>query len=242
VNFTVSAKRSLTHHSRGRRRRRDTSPTKQKAAAPGGGGGLNATVFRSVYHAWGGREFQLADLVLQLQFPSLELGDPERVRGRMRHRVLDFALKRLMFAFKLRHIDLQRHVGPSYPLFPTRRFCHRDFGESKAIVAALPKHLRFLKLALTDSLPHNPRRLRPIANGRDGLAMGSGLSEDEAAEFEQELSRLKQEHRDLDTAIEALERMVAGDQLQIQRLKKRKLILKDRIGFLEDQLTPDIIA
>jgi hypothetical protein len=72
--------------------------------------------------------------------------------------------------------------------------------------------------------------------------MGSGLSEDEAAEFEQELSRLKQEHRDLDTAIEALERMVAGDQLQIQRLKKRKLILKDRIGFLEDQLTPDIIA
>jgi hypothetical protein len=72
--------------------------------------------------------------------------------------------------------------------------------------------------------------------------MGSDLSQDEAAEFERELARLKQEHRDLDTAIEALERMVAGDQLQIQRLKKRKLILKDRIGFLEDQLTPDIIA
>jgi hypothetical protein len=81
-----------------------------------------------------------------------------------------------------------------------------------------------------------------LADGRDGLLMGSGLSQDEAAEFEQELARLKQEHRDLDTAIEALERMVAGDQLQIQRLKKRKLILKDRIGFLEDQLTPDIIA
>ena len=68
------------------------------------------------------------------------------------------------------------------------------------------------------------------------------MSQDEVAEYEQELARLKQEHRDLDTAIEALERMVAGDQLQIQRLKKRKLILKDRIGFLEDQLTPDIIA
>jgi hypothetical protein len=54
--------------------------------------------------------------------------------------------------------------------------------------------------------------------------------------------RRKQEHRDLDTAIEALERMVAGDQLQIQRLKKRKLVLKDRIMRLEDQLTPDIIA
>ena len=72
--------------------------------------------------------------------------------------------------------------------------------------------------------------------------MGSNLSQNEVIEFEQELARLKQEHRDLDTAIEALERMVAGDQLQIQRLKKRKLILKDRIGFLEDQLTPDIIA
>ena len=72
--------------------------------------------------------------------------------------------------------------------------------------------------------------------------MGSDLSQDEAQELQSELSRLKQEHRDLDTAIEALERMVAGDQLQIQRLKKRKLALKDRITFLEDQLTPDIIA
>ena len=72
--------------------------------------------------------------------------------------------------------------------------------------------------------------------------MGSTLSQEETAELESELARLKQEHRDLDMAIEALERMVAGDQLQIQRLKKRKLILKDRISFLEDQLTPDIIA
>jgi hypothetical protein len=65
---------------------------------------------------------------------------------------------------------------------------------------------------------------------------------DETDELETELARLKQEHRDLDTAIEALERMVAGDQLQVQRLKKRKLFLKDRILRLEDQLTPDIIA
>ena len=68
------------------------------------------------------------------------------------------------------------------------------------------------------------------------------LVQDNTAELELQLARLKQEHRDLDTAIEALERMVAGDQLQIQRLKKRKLALKDRITFLEDQLTPDIIA
>jgi hypothetical protein len=56
------------------------------------------------------------------------------------------------------------------------------------------------------------------------------------------LARLKQEHRDLDTAIDALESMIAGDQLQVQRLKKRKLALKDQIIRLEDQLTPDIIA
>ena len=60
--------------------------------------------------------------------------------------------------------------------------------------------------------------------------------------LEAELARLKQEHRDLDSAIEALEQNVAGDQLQVQRLKKRKLVLKDRMSFVEDQLTPDIIA
>ncbi|MGO4573595.1 YdcH family protein [Microvirga sp. 2TAF3] len=62
------------------------------------------------------------------------------------------------------------------------------------------------------------------------------------AELEADLSRLKQEHRDLDSAIEALEHIIAGDQLQVQRLKKRKLVLKDRIMRIEDQITPDIIA
>jgi hypothetical protein len=63
-----------------------------------------------------------------------------------------------------------------------------------------------------------------------------------ASTLEAELTRLRQEHRDLDTAIDALERAVTGDQLQIQRLKKRKLVLRDRVSFIEDQLTPDIIA
>src|SRR3712207_8554168 len=56
----------------------------------------------------------------------------------------------------------------------------------------------------------------------------------EFAEMEAELARLKQEHRDLDMAIDALESMVAGDQLQVQRLKKRKLALKDQIIRLEE--------
>ena len=73
----------------------------------------------------------------------------------------------------------------------------------------------------------------------------TGGDEDTRAEEDaarNELARLREEHRDLDNAIEALERVGAGDRLQIQRLKKRKLSLKDRIQFLEDQLTPDIIA
>ncbi len=62
------------------------------------------------------------------------------------------------------------------------------------------------------------------------------------SEIESELARLREEHRDLDMAIDALEAMVAGDRLQLQRLKKRKLFLRDRIQYLEDQITPDIIA
>ena len=56
------------------------------------------------------------------------------------------------------------------------------------------------------------------------------------------LERLQQEHRDLDAAISALQDSPGADVIQVQRLKKRKLGLKDRIGFIEDQLTPDIIA
>lgn len=56
------------------------------------------------------------------------------------------------------------------------------------------------------------------------------------------LAVLKVEHRDLDAAIDALTLAGAQDQLQIARLKKRKLALKDQIAMLEDYLVPDIIA
>ncbi|HEX8467618.1 MAG TPA: DUF465 domain-containing protein [Allosphingosinicella sp.] len=56
------------------------------------------------------------------------------------------------------------------------------------------------------------------------------------------LVQMRQEHRDLDAAIEALRAAPATDQLQLARLKKRKLRLKDEIALLEDQLIPDIIA
>jgi hypothetical protein len=68
------------------------------------------------------------------------------------------------------------------------------------------------------------------------------VTEQEQIELEAQLSRLRQEHRDLDTAIEALEVSPGRDIIQVQRLKKRKLVLRDKIGFIEDQLTPDISA
>ncbi|QDZ09120.1 DUF465 domain-containing protein [Sphingomonas panacisoli] len=62
------------------------------------------------------------------------------------------------------------------------------------------------------------------------------------AQIIQRLGMLRTEHRDLDSAIDALRLMGTGDQLQIARMKKRKLALRDEITLLEDQLIPDIIA
>ena len=61
-------------------------------------------------------------------------------------------------------------------------------------------------------------------------------------ELREILAQLQMEHRDLDNEILGLEGMGHADQLQIKRLKKRKLQLKDQIKSVEDQLTPDIIA
>jgi hypothetical protein len=75
--------------------------------------------------------------------------------------------------------------------------------------------------------------------------MGSGgrrLTEDEEREVRRELAELREEHRDLDAAIAALADSPSRDTISLQRLKKRKLVLKDRITDLEDRLLPDIIA
>jgi len=66
-----------------------------------------------------------------------------------------------------------------------------------------------------------------------------GVSEDE---LRKRLEALKIEHRDLDAAIDALTLAGSTDQLQLARLKKRKLKLKDQIALIEDYLIPDIIA
>ena len=68
------------------------------------------------------------------------------------------------------------------------------------------------------------------------------MESEEICELRATLLKLKQEHRDLDSAINALAESGRADQLQLKRLKKKKLTLKDEIARIEDQLLPDIIA
>ncbi len=56
------------------------------------------------------------------------------------------------------------------------------------------------------------------------------------------IAQLRERHGDLDAAIDSLSASGTADQLQLRRLKKQKLMLKDQIATLEDQLLPDIIA
>ena len=62
------------------------------------------------------------------------------------------------------------------------------------------------------------------------------------ARIRRRLDEARIEHRDLDHAIAALGEQAAPDQLGVARLKKRKLLLRDEIALLQDQLIPDIIA
>jgi hypothetical protein len=65
---------------------------------------------------------------------------------------------------------------------------------------------------------------------------------EEISAIEARIAELKLEHRDLDDVVQRLMQTPIQDQLQLQRLKKRKLLVKDQIAILERQLTPDIPA
>lgn len=68
------------------------------------------------------------------------------------------------------------------------------------------------------------------------------MDEVELAMLEQRIMQLKIEHRDLDDVIKRLGDQLVYDQVQLQRLKRRKLLLKDQISWLERQVDPDIPA
>ena len=85
-----------------------------------------------------------------------------------------------------------------------------------------------------------PRRRRSRRQGKFGMHDDTPPANDEG--LRARIAEMRQEHQDLDAAVEALESLPMPDQLQIARLKKKKLGLRDEIQRLEDQLTPDIIA
>jgi hypothetical protein len=83
---------------------------------------------------------------------------------------------------------------------------------------------------------------RPSERGQGRVKPTVAMTHEEERALREQLARLQQEHRDLDAAIAALVLSPGSDLIQVQRLKKRKLVLRDRIRAIEDQLTPDIIA
>ncbi len=72
--------------------------------------------------------------------------------------------------------------------------------------------------------------------------IASGMKRTDDRDLRELLMKLTSEHRELDNQIIALDVSAEVDQLRVKRLKKRKLLLKDQIKAIEDQLTPDIIA
>lgn len=72
--------------------------------------------------------------------------------------------------------------------------------------------------------------------------MNLPLTDEERAQIEMRIAALEIEHKDLDDVIARLAEHPQQDQLQLRRLKKRKLLLKDSIARLRDRLIPDIIA
>jgi hypothetical protein len=72
--------------------------------------------------------------------------------------------------------------------------------------------------------------------------MYDNIGNPERVAFQQRIVELKMEHRDLDTAIDRLAADPAHDELQLRRLKRRKLLLKDQIARLEREIDPDVLA
>lgn len=87
-----------------------------------------------------------------------------------------------------------------------------------------------------------PQAFHSLVQSHRVFQLSCIMTDEDERELQAELARLQQEHRDLDAAIEALHQSPAPDLLRLQRMKKRKLLLRDRISFIEDQITPDIIA
>lgn len=192
------------------------------------------------------------DLILEMQLPPLEVGDTGVVGGGSSDLFPQFLLQCLVTSFQLRNMRLHGH-GQYLPVFRNERHqsvtggpgCRRNDTLRRNKVAycvAFPPQ----RGGACCTSPCTQRYLRCCHRGggtsRGWVGRLTQMTADEERELQALLERLRQEHRDLDGAIEALHEMPGSDQLQLARFKKRKLMLRDRIGFIEDQICPDIIA
>jgi hypothetical protein len=132
-----------------------------------------------------------------------------------------------------------RHTIHPGGVYPKRVFVVQRSNSGFVLLIHTPIHTPVLERrpAKRDTFPgFGPPAVRP------SFESAVPMTKDEERELQEQLARLQQEHRDLDAAISALQHSPGSDLLQVQRLKKRKLYLRDRISHIEDQLTPDIIA
>jgi len=97
--------------------------------------------------------------------------------------------------------------------------------------------LRHLAFASCQIKSNRPKRFERLGGGRAFV-----MERRDERELREELVNLRAEHRKLDCEIVSLEDNPLADQLLVKRLKKKKLVLKDRITQIEDKLLPDIIA
>lgn len=195
------------------------------------------------------RNFQLAPLCLRLGPHSRQ---PRRVRLDVPPKMLSYQWINRFFTLIAGLLGIATAV--KYRLeFPV-------VGQNRAIPAPRPRALPAMLPSKAASMAKRgiPSRRGTGIMGKISLA-GRGrtgdrrrkhqptfeprhMTEDQEREIRSELARLRQEHRDLDAAIAALDVSGRGDRLTIQRLKKKKLLIKDQVQRLEDQLVPDIIA
>ena len=130
--------------------------------------------------------------------------------------------------------------------------CTLEWGNYSRLIKSFPDRSNFVAIILVAAAalarrsrrPHSPGVGARVARavGRRGNMPQDELTNEERQAILRHIELLRQEHRDLDAAIDALLQSGQADRLQVQRLKKRKLHLRDKLSQLEDSVTPDIIA
>jgi hypothetical protein len=184
-------------------------------------------------YAFVGVVLKPCDRVFQMQLAALQRGNREVVGRGMCNCLGQFSFKRPVLLFQIHKLRWHRHtIGLHKSIFPSRmEFCHESRGKSMGdlLCNAINPLFSASNFGLSLDAVNAPGLIR-------------AMNQDDERELRAQLAQLQQEHRDLDVAIEALHNVPGSDLLQVQRLKKRKLVLRDRISFIEDQLTPDIIA